>query len=72
MNNFKRFIIHLLGGCTKQEYLNLEKVSFADGRLASMILAKQHADSLNGLSGDAWASEMYMYIVDDIKSLKMM
>lgn len=70
MNKIKAFIIHKLGGCTEQEYLKLGRTQFCEGRLASMYLAKQHAENLMGLSGDAWSQDMYQYIVDDIRSLE--
>ena len=73
MERIKSYLIHLLGGVTKQELAGKEAPSDLFwhfcmlGRINSI---KQKADSLYGTPPEEWCRKVYKFITDEIDNLK--
>ena len=70
MERIKSYLIHLLGGVTKQE-LAMEKAPsdlFWNFRMLNRI--KQKADSLYGTPPEEWCRKVYSYITDEIDNIE--
>ena len=73
MERIKSYLIHLLGGVTKQELAGKEASSYLFwhfcmlGRINSI---KQKADSLYGTPPEEWCRKVYKFITDEIDNLK--
>ena len=72
MERIKSYLIHLLGGITKQELAGKEASSYLFlhfcmlGRINSI---KQKADSLYGTPPEEWCRKVYKYITDEIENI---
>lgn len=73
MERIKSYLIHLLGGVTKQELAGKEASSYLFwhfcmlGRINSI---KQKANSLYGTPPEEWCRKVYKFITDEIDNLK--
>lgn len=70
MKHIKSYLIHLLGGITKQEHDRLSMLNSSLRDLARLHSIKQKADSLYGAPPEEWCRKMYSYITDEIDKLK--
>lgn len=73
MEHIKSYLIHLLGGITKQELARKGASSylFWHSRMLIRINSiKQKADCLYGTPPEEWCRQMYSYITDEIDNLK--
>lgn len=66
MEHIKSYLIHLLGGITKQEHARLSMLN----NLARLHSIKQKADCLYGTPPEEWCRKVYSYITDEIEILK--
>lgn len=66
MERIKSYLIHLLGGITKQEHARLSMLN----NLARLHSIKQKADSLYGTPPEEWCRQMYSYIIDEIDNME--
>ena len=72
MERIKSYLIHLLGGVTKQELAGKEASSYLFwhfcmlGRINSI---KQKADSLYGTPPEEWCRKVYKFITDEIDNI---
>ena len=72
MERIKSYLIHLLGGVTKQELAREKTPSDLFwhfcmlGRIKSI---KQKADSLYGTPPEEWCRNVYKYITDEIDNI---
>lgn len=62
MNKIRTFIIHALGGYTKNEYLKHEALSFGAGQQSVTESLMYEAERLYGKPADEWAEKMYRLI----------
>ena len=72
MERIKSYLIHLLGGVTKQELAGKEASSylFLHFRMLNRInRIKQKADSLYGTPPEEWCRKVYKYITDEIDNI---
>ena len=72
MKHIKSYLIHLLGGVTKQELAGKEAPSdlFWHFLLLSRINSiKQRADSLYGTPPEEWCRKVDKYITDEIENI---
>lgn len=65
MERIKSYLIHLLGGITKQEHARLSMLN----NLARLHSIKQKADSLYGTPPEEWCRKVYKYITDEIGNI---
>lgn len=70
MERIKSYLIHLLGGITKQEHADLSKLNSTRRDLARLHSIKQKADSLYGTPPEVWCRQMYGYITDEIDNME--
>ena len=73
MERIKSYLIHLLGGFTKQELARKEASSYLFWHSRMLIRInriKQKADSLWGTPPEEWCRQMYSYITDEIDNMK--
>ena len=70
MERIKSYLIHLLGGITKQDRADLSKLNSTRRDLARLHSIKQKADCLYGTPPEEWCRQMYSYITDEIDNLK--
>nr|DAQ67471.1 MAG TPA: hypothetical protein [Caudoviricetes sp.] len=70
MKHIKSYLIHLLGGITKQEHdrLSMDNSTLRD--LARLHNIKQKADSLYGTPPEEWCRKVYKYITDEIDNME--
>lgn len=66
MERIKSYLIHLLGGITKQEHARLSMLN----NLARLHSIKQKADSLYGTPPEEWCHKVYKYITDEIGNME--
>lgn len=66
----RKFIIHALGGLTKEECVqhNIEHYDLGCRNTADMF--KRFADQMNGLPADDWCKLMYNHILGYVKRLE--
>lgn len=72
MERIKSYLIHLLGGFTKQELARKEASSYLFWHSRMLIRInriKQKADSLWGTPPEEWCRQMYKYITDEIENI---
>lgn len=67
MKKFKTWLIHFLGGKTKNECYELKKETYHFGICVTLIEIRDKMDSLYGKSADYWCKSMYKYISDKIE-----
>lgn len=65
MEHIKSYLIHLLGGVTKQESADRKSRD-----LASLYSIKHKADSLYGTPPEEWCRKVYKCITDEIDNMK--
>lgn len=73
MERIKSYLIHLLGGVTKQELAGKEASSylFLYFRMLNRINRIKHkADSLYGTPPEEWCRNVYKYITDEIDNIE--
>lgn len=73
MERIKSYLIHLLGGVTKQELAGKEASSylFLYFRMLNRINRIKHkADSLYGTPSEEWCRKVYSYITDEIDNIE--
>lgn len=73
MERIKSYLIHLLGGFTKQELARKEASSYLFWHSRMLIRInriKQKADSLWGTPPEEWCRKVYSYITDEIDNMK--
>lgn len=66
----KKFLIHLLGGLTADENLNISLCSRAMGEYTALCNLRHFAEQMNGLPADEWCKLMYNHIVGYGKRLE--
>lgn len=66
----KKFLIHLLGGFTKEECIqhNVNHYNLGCSNTADMF--KRFADQMNGTPADEWCKLMYNHITGYLKRLE--
>lgn len=72
MERIKSYLIHLLGGITKQELALKEASSYLFWyfRMLNRInRIKQKADCLYGAPPEEWCRKVYSYITDEIDNM---
>lgn len=73
MERIKSYLIHLLGGITKQELAGKEASSylFLHFRMLNRINRIKHkADCLYGTPPEEWCRKVYSYITDEIDNIE--
>ena len=73
MERIKSYLIHLLGGVTKQALAGKEASSylFFHFRMLNRINRIKHkADSLYGTPPEEWCRKVYSYITDEIDNIE--
>lgn len=70
MERIKSYLIHLLGGITKQDRADLSKLNSTRRDLARLHSIKQKADSLYGTPPEEWCRKVYKYITDEIDNME--
>lgn len=70
MERIKSYLIHLLGGITKQDRADLSKLNSTRRDLARLHSIKQKADSLYGTPPEVWCRQIYSYITDEIDNIE--
>ena len=73
MERIKSYLIHLLGGITKQELARKEASSylFWHSRMLIRINRIKHkADCLYGTPPEEWCRKVYSYITDEIDNME--
>lgn len=73
MERIKSYLIHLLGGVTKQELAREKATSdlFWHFCMLNRINSiKQKADSLYGTTPEEWCRKVYKYITDEIDNME--
>ena len=73
MELIKSYLIHLLGGVTKQELAGKEAPSdlFLHFRMLKRINRIKHkADCLYGTPPEEWCRKVYSYITDEIDNIE--
>lgn len=66
MERIKSYLIHLLGGITKQEHARLSMLN----NLARLHRIKHKADCLYGTPPEEWCRKVYSYITDEIDNME--
>lgn len=70
MKHIKSYLIHLLGGVTKQELAREKAPSDLFWNLRMLNRIKQKADSLYGTPPEEWCRKVYSYITDEIDNIE--
>lgn len=69
MKKFKTWIIHLLGGVTKNEAIQSKFNCVCLGSYKALTIIKEYADSLNGKPADEWCELVYTQICRQLESV---
>lgn len=69
-NKVKKWLIHRLGGMTKEESVASDRNAYNMGVLTTLINIKAFADRMNGTAADAWCKRMYGYVTGGIARLE--
>ena len=59
----KKFLIHLLGGFTKEECAQFNVEHYDLGCRNTVDMLKRFADQMNGMPADDWCKIMYNHVV---------
>jgi len=68
--NFQTWLIHLLGGNTKDEMNESNHNGYNIGVYTTLINLMTFAQRQNGKSADEWCKAVYGYIEDSIKKIE--
>ena len=67
MNKIKNYIIHLLGGYTKEEAEEIRSTYFEKGATSVASAVKIYLETLNGIPADEWCKLAYGYVCKLLK-----
>ena len=70
MERIKSYLIHLLGGVTKQELAREKASSDLFWHFCMLNRIKHKADSLYGAPPEEWCRKVYSYITDEIDNIE--
>lgn len=62
----KKFLIHFLGGITKEECRNMQSISYRCGAYSTLHDLKSFSDQMDGTPADDWCKLIYNHICGSI------
>lgn len=68
---FKTWLIHRLGGMTREESNESDHNSYDTGVYTTMISVRNVAKRLYGRPAEEWCKAMYRYLDDSIKTYEL-
>lgn len=70
MKKLQKFIIHLLGGTTREENIKVGHMAMTYAEYKRIVMTRKYLDLLNGLDADKWCKSAYNYVCRIEKELK--